>query len=358
MIFYFAKGQDPCASVSCLALNETECTGCGVVRDGCCDVCCPTECASCEVDPCEGYACQGFPGFTCKANYCGGCNREWFTSAGELAECSVEIFGEHPCALIDCMPPTEEECNVDGACGLVMGDGCCSGCCEEPCMKCITNPCEGYICEDNQMYTCQANYCGGCNRQWLRESVDLVHCFNERLVNTIINITETDNTTTNNNETTVDIPAPTTPRPEWFMGCRSDVDCSLRNIDHGFACCDYEGMCDTIDYSLESWVAVNNIWWTRRHDQCNTFENCGARYIYYFLFTFISFVTNPAPPASESAALFLPIPQSLSLLPPIMLLFVDKDSALKRKKFLKALYSLMITIILLLQILILTPIPF
>ena len=69
---------------------------------------------------------------------------------------------------------------------------------------------------------------------------------------------------------------PTDPQPaEWFLGCRTDDDCSLRNVEHGFACCDYEGMCDPRDYSEDSWIAVNDVWWRRRHNQCNNFELCG-----------------------------------------------------------------------------------
>jgi hypothetical protein len=45
----------------------------------------------CFVDPCQGWSCGEFPDYTCQANYCGGCNRDWFNSAGEPAECENEI---------------------------------------------------------------------------------------------------------------------------------------------------------------------------------------------------------------------------------------------------------------------------
>lgn|SRR3990167_1825229 len=83
--------------VLCAMLDESSCGSCGVSHEGCCPHCCPEEeCVQCLVDPCQGYSCQGFPGYTCKSNYCGGCNREWFTSSGDRTECAVEIFVHLP----------------------------------------------------------------------------------------------------------------------------------------------------------------------------------------------------------------------------------------------------------------------
>ena len=90
--------------------------------------------------------------------------------------------GEHACAAVTCVPPLIEDCQ-EGGCGFIQGDGCCMECCNGPCADCFENPCNNYVCDDNPNYTCQATYCGGCNRQWLRESGDLVHCFSERRVN-------------------------------------------------------------------------------------------------------------------------------------------------------------------------------
>lgn len=148
------------------------CAGCGTVREGCCETCCPESCAECARDPCEGYACQNYPGYQCRSNYCGGCNREWYTSNGEPVVCPVEIFEEHPCATVRCASVDPESCN----CGLAPTDGCCSSCCEEACVSCSRDPCEGYTCLDNEKYTCEANYCGGCNRLWNDENGNRVFC--------------------------------------------------------------------------------------------------------------------------------------------------------------------------------------
>ena len=44
-------------------------------------------------------------------------------------------------------------------------------------------------------------------------------------------------------------------------GCVADDDCTLHNADYGWQCC-WQGRCDSIDYSSNSWIAVNGQWLT------------------------------------------------------------------------------------------------
>merc|ERR1712137_418409 len=55
---------------------------------GCCPSCCPTTCVQCFVDPCDDYYCESNPDLECEANYCGGCNRIWY---------SPDLFGYTSC---------------------------------------------------------------------------------------------------------------------------------------------------------------------------------------------------------------------------------------------------------------------
>src|SRR3990167_5752822 len=80
--------------------------------------------------------------------------------------------GEHPCALVDCMPVDVDSCD----CGLQPTDSCCQGCCEGACASCLVDPCEGITCLDDERYICEANYCEGCNRLWYDENRNRVYC--------------------------------------------------------------------------------------------------------------------------------------------------------------------------------------
>jgi hypothetical protein len=80
--------QEGCAQL-CAEIDPSSCP-CGLTDDVCCPTCC-SDCVNCFVDPCEDWACQGYPGYVCESNYCGGCNRDWFTSSGEPVECEFEV---------------------------------------------------------------------------------------------------------------------------------------------------------------------------------------------------------------------------------------------------------------------------
>ncbi|MEW6723053.1 MAG: hypothetical protein AB1324_07355, partial [Candidatus Micrarchaeota archaeon] len=57
--------------------------------------------------------------------------------------------------------------------------------------------------------------------------------------------------------------------------CTSDVDCMLANEEYGFACC-FGGMCEPIDYSRESWIAVNRMWYDSSSKKyCPPAQACG-----------------------------------------------------------------------------------
>jgi hypothetical protein len=44
------------------------------------------------------------------------------------------------------------------------------------------------------------------------------------------------------------------------ISCSGDSDCALVDGSLGFSCC-YSGACDAIDYSVETWIAVNKSWY-------------------------------------------------------------------------------------------------
>jgi hypothetical protein len=59
------------------------------------------------------------------------------------------------------------------------------------------------------------------------------------------------------------------------MSCLIDDDCQLINKDLRFSCC-WAGACEPIDYSLDTWIAVNKDWFAeQRATECPTPEDCG-----------------------------------------------------------------------------------
>ncbi|CAH1263557.1 Hypp2729 [Branchiostoma lanceolatum] len=68
-------------AVCCTAPPPTEAPG------TCPDGSSPVNCA---VDPCTTATCAAHPSATCKANYCGGCNAEFYDDSG--TEVTVNCF--------------------------------------------------------------------------------------------------------------------------------------------------------------------------------------------------------------------------------------------------------------------------
>ena len=87
-------------------------------RDNCCGdrcACVDSEPVQCLVDPCKLSECAD-PDATCKANYCGGCNAEWFTPDGLPADCepparpeAVEPCRHSGCSAEVCLGPQDED---------------------------------------------------------------------------------------------------------------------------------------------------------------------------------------------------------------------------------------------------------
>ena len=92
VLAYLSLAQEDCSLVLCPERFCTDSFGCGNDWDGCCPTCCDSGCADCFAEPCAGWSCSGYPGYECRSNYCGGCNRDWFSSKGFKVECPEEVF--------------------------------------------------------------------------------------------------------------------------------------------------------------------------------------------------------------------------------------------------------------------------
>ena len=184
--FSIVASQNQCQDVICEPLDCNDPYACSDTvwdEDGCCQQCCEEPCVDCFQDPCNSYTCGDNPAWICQANYCGGCNREWYDSDGEYHICSNEIFDVNPCDYLDCdMQPICD--NNNGFCNgySYPGDGCCPVCCEEQCSECFADPCYSYVCNDNLNWHCEPNYCGGCNREWFDDNGGHRICENEEFV--------------------------------------------------------------------------------------------------------------------------------------------------------------------------------
>ncbi|OWA49937.1 hypothetical protein BV898_14471 [Hypsibius exemplaris] len=89
--------------------------------------------ANCFVAPCQVTTCPGHPYATCRDNYCGGCNAEFYDVNGV---------------------------NVTGSCKLPAEDECPPG---VPIVQCFVDPCQVTKCPAHPGATCRSNFCGGCN---------------------------------------------------------------------------------------------------------------------------------------------------------------------------------------------------
>ena len=93
----------------------------------------PTPCTlpvyNCFVDPCSVNRCPAHPTATCRSNYCGGCNAQFFVNG-------IEVTAE--CGSLACPPPgfggiCTEQCRSNADCSS--GYLCCSNGCGHACMQ-------------------------------------------------------------------------------------------------------------------------------------------------------------------------------------------------------------------------------
>ncbi|XP_072040247.1 zonadhesin-like isoform X2 [Amphiura filiformis] len=132
----------------------------------------------CVADPCTVTSCTKYPDVTCQANYCGGCNAEFYDTNGIKltpeqceAECSDEgeslpssdpcevncvcSDGKRVCAVMDCLPPPDgaENCEpeyIDGVC-CPSFEHCKAECSDEGESLPSSDPCEvNCVCSDGK----------------------------------------------------------------------------------------------------------------------------------------------------------------------------------------------------------------
>ena len=89
---------------------------------------------SCYIDPCADATCRKYPAATCRPNFCGGCNAEFFVNDIKL----------------DCA-------------------------CDQPIVNCVLDPCMFATCDEYPTATCISNYCGNCNADFYVNG-DKVNC--------------------------------------------------------------------------------------------------------------------------------------------------------------------------------------
>jgi hypothetical protein len=188
---------NPCQFASCPAVAGATCVAdyCGGCNarwilnglevthqcEGCSDGSQPVNCL---VDPCQTATCPSVNGATCVANYCGGCNAQWFLNGHDVTEqCQGCSDGSvpvnclvNPCDTATCPAINGATCVADycGGCNarwLQNGDDVtnqCQGCQDgsRP-VRCKVNPCQGSSCPAVAGATCVADYCGGCNAHWV-----------------------------------------------------------------------------------------------------------------------------------------------------------------------------------------------
>ncbi|XP_078001185.1 uncharacterized protein LOC144453723 isoform X3 [Glandiceps talaboti] len=151
---------------------------------------------SCVINPCEVNECHANPNARCVANYCGSCTADFFDENNRKVNCEEP----RPCpdgstmynCLVDPCQVTECPANPDARCEA----NYCGGCnaeffdeynmkvsCEEPrrCpddqppVFCETNPCQDIECEANPRAQCQINNCGNCTAEFFLNNI-IVNC--------------------------------------------------------------------------------------------------------------------------------------------------------------------------------------
>lgn len=110
----------------------------------------PCNVVNCFVDPCMFASCRAYAEATCRSNYCGGCNAEFFDASGNdvTARCDSVPTTAPPLTTVpssgSCPPPSDgfgvcvEQCSSDSGCPS--GQLCCSTGCGHLCMNGIATP--------------------------------------------------------------------------------------------------------------------------------------------------------------------------------------------------------------------------
>lgn len=166
--FCFLSKCDP--SLSCVAQDPTIPDLPGICMD-------PSPCepgvqeVNCFADPCDFATCDAFPKADCVANYCGGCNAEFFVN-GEMVDCTLPVdecvydgvtyqagdsfdgAGDDWCNSCSCMEGGLVACTkiLCGPVGCSSDDDCAEGSwcrptCDENFMQSTTNECVPYASE-------------------------------------------------------------------------------------------------------------------------------------------------------------------------------------------------------------------
>ncbi|XP_078000283.1 uncharacterized protein LOC144452853 isoform X2 [Glandiceps talaboti] len=164
----------------------------------------------CAIHPCDVTDCPKFPNAQCRANYCGGCNAEFYDLYGNKVDCRLGVKGEldeyygcdpgvpivackvDPCLVATCPRVPNARCkfNFCGGCNTEFfgEDGnkvdCGNGGAYEsadcplgvPRINCRVDPCEGARCEANPTAKCKGNFCGDCKPEFFDSNGEKVNC--------------------------------------------------------------------------------------------------------------------------------------------------------------------------------------
>ena len=147
----------------------------------------------CFARPCDVTQCRANPNATCIDNYCGGCNAEFFNKDGKRINCNTGCPVDKPQVNCDVAPCSVTECRAnptatckDNYCGgcnaeFYNKDGkrinCRTGCpVDKPLVYCFARPCDVTQCRANPNATCKDNYCGGCNAEFFNKDGKKINC--------------------------------------------------------------------------------------------------------------------------------------------------------------------------------------
>uniref|UniRef100_A0A915HVP2 Uncharacterized protein n=1 Tax=Romanomermis culicivorax TaxID=13658 RepID=A0A915HVP2_ROMCU len=110
---------------------------------------CPpgTPVVRCKADPCSVNSCPKYPNAECRANYCGGCNADFYIKGRK---------GDNRKATM----PTNVKLAISRKVTVV------SFLAGKPLVQCFVDPCQVNKCPNYPDATCKANYCGVCTAEF------------------------------------------------------------------------------------------------------------------------------------------------------------------------------------------------